>query len=122
MSDNMGQGGTTEVVEKGGRGGARINAGRKPRGTFAPVRGDLLYAKRLLSDLMRDESQPTLLRARCALAIAKYGTSKNHEPRPIDAAPGPVAVPDPAGVDRAGSHETGVTNALGSPDRPISPA
>ncbi len=55
-------------------GGRRAGAGRKPGGRFAPLRGYLEYARNLVSTIMRDESQPTALRARCARAVLMKGS------------------------------------------------
>ena len=63
-----------------GWGGRRSGAGRKPRGGFAALKGDLAYAKHLISKVMRDESQPMGLRTRCALAVARGDAVRNVRP------------------------------------------
>ncbi len=91
-------------------GGRRPGAGRKPNGTFSPVQGDLIYAKKLLSGLMRDESQPTLLRARCALAIVTKGISRGTGPRSIEANRPAEMGEDPARDDRPALEEPSVSS------------
>jgi hypothetical protein len=78
---------TPPVPARCGHGGPRPGSGRKPKDRSAPlseadldyakdlVSGDLDYAKDLVRALMRDESQPAELRARCALAVLIKGTS-----------------------------------------------
>jgi hypothetical protein len=90
-----GQGETTPHAVQG-HGGKRAGAGRPrgPRGgRFVPLRGDRVYAKNLISDLMRDESQPAVLRARLAVVVAMKGVWQRHD----SGTPG-VAV-QAAGVD-----------------------
>lgn len=58
-----------EEPTRSGRGGVRPGAGRKPAGYIATSRSDLSYARALVVALMRDETQPMELRARCALAV-----------------------------------------------------
>jgi hypothetical protein len=101
MSKRDEQASLAEDRVKCGHGGRRAGGGRKPNGCFAPVAGDLIYAKKLLSSLMRDESQPTLLRARCALAIATRGSSNASRIRAAE------ADADPRGGNPADKGEAG---------------
>jgi hypothetical protein len=59
----------------GNKGGPRAGSGRPRKGTFAPCQGDSHYARNLLSQIMRDLSQPTPLRLKAAMVIATRGNS-----------------------------------------------
>jgi hypothetical protein len=65
-------------------GGWRPGSGRKPNSPFAPTTADKQYAKNLLSQLLRDESQPAALRAYCAAVVVLKGTWVKY---PADAPP-----------------------------------
>jgi hypothetical protein len=75
------------ISPPGNWGGCRPGAGRKSRGSFAPLPGDTAYAKAFVSLLMRDETQPNSLRAKCALAIVMRGISPRGRPLAIHANP-----------------------------------
>jgi hypothetical protein len=62
---------TAECVQVEGR--RKRGGGRPRKDTFAPLQGDLAFAKNFLSQVMRAHDQPVVLRVRCAIAVLLKG-------------------------------------------------